>query len=71
MEITEVRMRDALLKAAGASDTFNEAIETGNEAWEDNTALSKEAEKRYETLASQLEIVWNNIKDLARSLGNG
>ena len=33
MGITEIRMRDMLLRAAGASDTFTEALELGTAAW--------------------------------------
>ena len=53
MGISEVRMRDALLRAAGAGDTFTNAIQTGTKAWDENTALTNEAEKRYQTTASQ------------------
>ena len=69
MGITEVRMRDALLRAAGASDVFTDALELGTEAWEENTALTKEAEERYKTTEAQLDILRNNVVDLAISLG--
>src|SRR5690606_37523411 len=39
MGITEVRMRDALLRAAGAGDLFAESIKLGTQAWEENVAL--------------------------------
>lgn len=44
MEISEVRLRDALLRASGAADVFTSSIQMGNKAWEENTALTKEAE---------------------------
>ncbi|MBB6451981.1 TP901 family phage tail tape measure protein [Salirhabdus euzebyi] len=69
MGITEIRMRDALLRAAGASDVFTNAINIGSKAWEENTALTEEAEKRYGTTASELRIMWNRVKDVAISLG--
>ena len=69
MGITEVRMRDALLRASGAGDLLNRSLEIGVRAWEENTALTKEAEVRYKTLASQLTIFWNNLKDVAIELG--
>lgn len=71
MGITEVRMRDALLRAAGASDVFTNSIALGTKAWDENTALTKEAEERYKTTESQLKIMWNRIKDVSISLGNG
>ncbi len=69
MGITEIRLRDALLRAAGAGDLFAESIEIGTTAWEENTALTKEAEQRYKTLASQLKIAKNNVIDCAISIG--
>lgn len=70
MGITETRMRDALLRSANASETFTSAIEMGSEAWEDNTALTNEANKRYETLKSKITIAVNKLKDLAITSGN-
>ena len=69
MGITEIRLRDALLRAAGAGDLFSESIKIGTTAWEENIALTQEAEQRYGTTASQLEIFKNQIVDLGISLG--
>lgn len=70
MGITETRMRDALLRSANASDIFTEAIEMGSEAWEDNTALTNEANKRYDTLKSKITVAINKLKDMAITIGN-
>lgn len=70
MGLTEVRLRDSLLRAANAGNLFNDAIETGRKAWEDNTALTNEANKRYDTLKSKLAIATNKIKDMGITLGN-
>lgn len=70
MGLTEVRLRDSLLRAANAGTLFSDAIETGTTAWEDNTALTNEANKRYDTLKSKLEIAMNKLKDLAITFGN-
>lgn len=69
MGIKEVRLRDALLRAAGASDVFSEALNIGTQAWEENNALSNEAEQRYKTTASQIKILMNNLKELAMQIG--
>lgn len=69
MGITEVRMRDALLRAAGASDIFSDAIDLGTKAWDENLALTAEAEQRYATTESQMKIMKNEIADLGRELG--
>lgn len=70
MGISEVRLRDSLLRAAGASELFTQAIEVGNKAWDENTALTTEAQQRYETMESKLKILWNRIKDVAITLGD-
>lgn len=64
MGIKEVRLRDTLLRAANASDVLNDAIEKSNQAWDENSALVDEANKRYETTESQLKILWNNIVEI-------
>lgn len=69
MGITEVRMRDALLRASGASDKFSDAIKIGTTAWSENTALTKEAETRYATMASRIEMAKNKLKALGIELG--
>ena len=69
MGITEVRMRDALLRAAGAGDLFSESLAIGSAAWEENNALQREAEQRYETSASQLEILRNKASGVAMEFG--
>lgn len=64
MEITEIRQRDALLRLAGAGDVLAESLDIATAAWEQNTALTKEAEQRYETMESRLQILKNNVADL-------
>lgn len=69
MGISEVRMRDALLRAAGASDVFSEALGIGTQAWEENNALTNEANQRYETTASKLLILKNNLIEVGIQIG--
>lgn len=69
MGISEIRLRDALLRAAGASNVFTDALKMGTQAWEENTALTKEAEQRYQTTASQLQIAKNHLQDAAITIG--
>jgi len=64
-----IRVRDSMLRSAGASEKFALALDKATIAFAENTALTLEAEKRYATVASQLQILWNNVKDLAISLG--
>lgn len=69
MGITEVRLRDSLLRAAGASDVFKSAVDRGTKAWGENTALTEEANKRYETTESQLKILKNEAVDVGITFG--
>lgn len=67
MEITEIRQRDALLRLSGAGDVLSESLGIAAQAWDENNALTKEAEQRYETLESRLQILKNNVADLGIS----
>ncbi|MGY3766948.1 phage tail tape measure protein [Vagococcus vulneris] len=69
MGIKEVRLRDSLLRAGGAQKLFGDSIDTSNKAWKENTALTKEAETRYGTFKSQLDIFKNKLTDIGIDLG--
>ncbi len=69
MDIKEVRLRDSLLRAANASGVFDSAIKTGNKSWKENSALTEEANKRYETTESKLKMLKNEAVDAAIDLG--
>lgn len=62
--LSDIRMRDALLRASGASDVFAEALDIANTAWDANIALSKEAEQRYKTMESRLQLLKNSVSAL-------
>lgn len=68
MGLSEVRLRDTLLRASNASGMFESALEMASYAWEENTALTKEAEQRYKTLESQTQMTKNKITDLGISV---
>lgn len=68
MEITEIRQRDALLRLAGAGDILSKSLGIATQAWNENNALTNEAEQRYETLESRLQILKNNIADFGISV---
>ena len=65
-----IRISDSLLRAAGAGDLMREALGRGSKAWEENSALMKEAELRYKTSAAQLTMAKNKIMQLAASFGD-
>lgn len=70
MGLTEVRLSNTILSLANASGVMTDAIDTASTAWEDNTALTNEANKRYNTLESKIKICINKLKDFAITIGN-
>lgn len=62
--LNEIRLSNTILALAGAEGVMSEAVRTAIEAWKENNALSEEAEKRYETAASKLQIMNNAFKEL-------
>ena len=70
MGLSEIRVRDTLLRASGAADLFNESLEIGSKAWAENSALTKEANERYKTSESQLNMAQNKAKALAITMGD-
>lgn len=69
MGITEIRVRDALLRTAGAGDILRGSLDLGTAAWKENSALTTEAEQRYKTVESQIQLFKNSVNDLAISIG--
>lgn len=67
--LTDIRVGNTLRAAAGAGDLFRDSLVTGAEAWEQNTALTDEANKRYETTEAKLKVAKNAVSDLAITLG--
>lgn len=70
LDLTETRVRDTLLRAAGASDIFTDAIDMGARAWDENSALAEEAAAKYDTTAGQLQILKNTLRDVGKSFGS-
>lgn len=65
-----MRVSDSLLRASGSGRLFRDAMVLGNKAWEENIALTKEANLRYATTASQLTIAKNKAMQMAASFGD-
>lgn len=67
--MTGVRQGNMLKSLALSSDKMSAAVERSNQAWKNNTALTNEANKRYETTESQLKMFRNQVTDLAIEFG--
>ena len=67
--MTGIRQGNMLKSLALSSDKMSAAVARSNQAWKDNTALTNEANKRYETTESQLKMFRNQVTDLAIEFG--
>lgn len=67
---SEVRQSDLLRRLAQSGDNLSNALKLQNEAWRENTALSKEAGERFKVTEERLKLLWNRIKDVGITLGN-
>lgn len=67
--IKEVRQAQSMGALAQSSDVLANALNVSKNAWNDNTAMANEAEKRYATLKSQLSQTWEAIKQAGNELG--
>lgn len=70
LELSEIRVSDALRRTSGNADGLTDALKTGNDAWEKNTALADEAAQRYETTEAKIQMAKNAVGDLAVSIGD-
>lgn len=68
--LTDQRLIRSFLSMAGAGDLLRSSLELGNEAYRENNALTAEAEERYKTVASELQMFVNSVKVLAIEIGN-
>ena len=70
MGITEIRLRDAILRATGASEVFTNAVELGSKAWQKNNELQEKTAIFYQTTEKRLAILRNQISATGREIGN-
>lgn len=68
--IKETRLSNAVLSLASSNGILDEALSTANTAWKDNTALVKEAETRYATTESKMQLLSNAAATLRTSVGD-
>ena len=68
--IAEIRLRDTLLRSVNANELFAEAQAMAVNAWEENTALTEEANKRYATTESRLTNLKNTAVLFAQQIGD-
>lgn len=64
MKLSEVRLSDTILRLVNSSGNMEKAVQTANKAWKENTALTTEAGKRYETFESQIGLTKNAFSEM-------
>jgi len=69
MGFTEVRLRDTLTRLANSHGLVSDAMKKGNLAWDENAALSAEAEKRYATMAAKMSQLKASLTEVAVGFG--
>jgi TP901 family phage tail tape measure protein/lambda family phage tail tape measure protein len=67
--LSDQRLLKTLPVLANRADLLATALNLASRETENATALNEEAAKAFESLNSQTEMMWNNIKSLARSIG--
>lgn len=69
MGINSTQEIDTMLRLSGAGETLSEALDLSAEGWKENTALTTEAETRYGTFESKLQLVKNKLQDVLITVG--
>lgn len=68
--LTGIRQSNMLKSLGLAADTLSGAVNTANKAWEQDIALTAEANKRYATTESKLKMLGNSYSNLEVAIGD-
>ena len=68
--LTGIRQSNMLKSLGLAADQMTSAVDTANTAWQQNTALTNEANKRYATAQSRLTMMQNAYNNLKVAIGD-
>lgn len=67
--ITGLRETDALKRLSGAGDLLGKSFDMANNAFEENTALSEEAQQKYKSFEAKLETFKNKVVAVGIAIG--
>ena len=70
MDLDDIRLSNTIRALASSNDLMSNAVNTANNAWEKNTALTNETNKRYDTLESKLQMTKNSANNLKIAIGD-
>lgn len=68
--LSDLRIVDTVLRLSGAEGSLAANVALANQAWTENSALQNEANQRYATTESQLQLAKNSLVNMASSLGS-
>ena len=68
--IKGIREADTIRRMANNHQVLDKALKTGSEGWKENSALTNEANIRYETMGSKLKMLKNTFINFARTIGD-
>lgn len=67
--VKNIRQTDTMKRLSNASDLLTNSLQIANTAWEENSALTTESDKRYDTTAAKLGQVKETLKEVAIDIG--
>lgn len=67
--VTSLRQTDTMKRLSGASELMSEMVDLSNASWQENTALTTESEKRYQTTEAKIQQLKNTLQELCVKLG--
>jgi len=68
--IKGIREADTIRRMANNHQVLDKALKIGSEGWKENSALTNEANIRYETMGSKLKMLKNTFINFARTIGD-
>lgn len=68
--IKGIREADTIRRMANNHEVLDKALKTGAEGWKENSALTDEANIRYETMGSKLKMLKNTFINFSRTIGD-
>lgn len=68
--IKGIREADTIRRMANNHQVLDKALKTGSEGWKENSALTNEANIRYETMGSKLKMLKNTFINFTRTIGD-
>jgi TP901 family phage tail tape measure protein len=70
LDLSDIRITDTLLRMTGAQGQLEINITRANKAWEENLALQREAQQRYDTTESRIKKAQNSIREAGIAVGD-